>query len=108
MACSVCRPTPVIKYQPVAVAAMSMGRSQHSRIISDICRCREVVFTCRSMIRPLPKAVRYSALRPVRPKNASICAAMSAARWMLSISQNTRSSGSVPENRLTTQPPSLK
>ena len=37
-----------------------------------------------------------------------MAAAVSAAFSRVPISQNTRSSGSVPENRLTTQPPPWK
>ncbi len=50
----------------------------------------------------------YSTFRPSRFRKDSMRQAISAARWAVSISQNTRSSGSVPEKRQNTQPPPWK
>ena len=115
MACSFCRPAPDSRYQPTTVAAMAMGSSQHSRMIQAICRRREEVFFFMrdaSKLQNTPPGTAgypiYSTFRPSRPRKASICRAVSAALSPVSISQNTRSRGSVPEKRLTTQPPPLK
>ncbi len=90
-------------------------RGQHSRMIQAICRRREgVLFFMRdaSKLQNTPPGtagyLTYSMFRPSRPRKASICRAVSAALSPVSISQNTRSRGSVPEKRLTTQPPPLK
>ena len=55
-----------------------------------------------------PPSFFYSMFCPSSPKKRSIQAAVSAARATVSISQNTRSRGSVPEKREISQPPFLK